>query len=138
MELDYSEDGSVKVSMIKYTGKILISFPENIIGISVSPSVEHLFKVRDDKDTKYLPEEQAQSFHHTTAQLLFICSRSRRNIETTVAFLTTRVRQTDEDDWGKLKMVLVYLNSTRHMKLNLAVDNMYLIRWWVYASYNVH
>ena len=104
----------------------------------MSPSVEHLFKVGDDKDTKYLPEEQAQSFHHTTAQLLFICSRSCRNIETTVAFLTTRVRQTDEDDWGKLKMVLVYLNSTRHMKMNLAVENMYLIRWWVDASYNVH
>ena len=32
MDLDYSEEGLVKVSMIKYTGKILISFPENIIG----------------------------------------------------------------------------------------------------------
>ena len=24
------------------------------------------------------------------------------------------------------------------MKMNLAVENMYLIRWWVDASYNVH
>ena len=104
----------------------------------MSPSVEHLFKVGDDKDTTYLPEEQAQIFHHTTAHLLFICSRARRNIEAAVAFITTIVKQTNEDDWVKLKMLLVYLNSTRHMKLNLAVENMYLIRWWVDASYNVH
>ena len=56
MELDYSEEVSVKVSMIKYTGKILRSFPENIVGIVESPAVEHLFKVRDEKEEKYLPE----------------------------------------------------------------------------------
>jgi hypothetical protein len=55
-----------------------------------------------------------------------------------VAFLTTRVKRPDEDDWGKLKRVLKYLKGTRHMRLRLEVDNLGIIQWWVDASYNVH
>ena len=67
-----------------------------------------------------------------------MCSRARRGIQTVVSFLTARVKNPDEYDWGKLKSVLKYLNGTRHMKLNMVVENMSLIRWWVDASYNVH
>ena len=103
------------------------------MGSAASPAAENLFNVRDEKDTKYLPEYQAQNFHHTTAQILFICSRSHRDIKTAVAFITMRFNQTDEYDWGKLIRVLKYPNGTRHMKLKLAVENMSLIRWWIYA-----
>ena len=49
MYLYCSEGVSVKVSMIKYTGKILRTLPENIVGSAVSPAAEHLFKVRYEK-----------------------------------------------------------------------------------------
>ena len=39
MDLDYSDEGSVKVYMIKYTGKILRAFLENIVGSTASPAV---------------------------------------------------------------------------------------------------
>ena len=55
-----------------------------------------------------------------------------------VAFLTTRVKRPDEDDWGKLKRVLKYLKGTKHLKLTLSVDDLRLLQWWVDASYNVH
>ena len=48
----------------------------------------------------------AAAFLHTVAQLLFMRSRARRDIQTAVAFLTTRVKGPDEDDWGKVKRVL--------------------------------
>ena len=54
MDLDFSEEVSVKVSMIKYTGKILRTLPENIVGSAVSPAAEHLFKVRCEKEAKCL------------------------------------------------------------------------------------
>jgi len=85
-----------------------------------------------------IPEEQVRIFHHTVAQLLFLSGRARPDIKTAVAFLTTRVKEPDEDDWGKLKRVLKYLKGTRHMKLRLTVDNMHTLRWWVDASYGVH
>ena len=56
-----------------------------------------------------LPEEQAHAFHHTVAQLLFTSMRARPDILTVVSFLTKRVREPDEDDWGKIKQVLKYL-----------------------------
>jgi hypothetical protein len=65
------------------------------------------------------------------AQLLFMSSRARRDIQTAVAFLTTRVKRPDKDNWGKLKQVLKYLNCTRYLKLRLNVDNLGMLKWYV-------
>ena len=95
MDLDYTKKRSVKVSMVRYTGKVLRGFPEKVTGSAVSPAQDHLFKVIDESDPDYRPltEDLAQSYHHATAQLLFMCSRARQDIQTAVAFLTTRVNR---------------------------------------------
>jgi hypothetical protein len=138
MDLDYSTAGVLKVSMIKYLAKIIRGFPEKITTSAVTPAAEHLFDIRPDEERRCLPEEQAMAYHRTVAQLLFLSGRARPDIKTPVAFLTTRVKSPDEDDWGKLKRVLKYLYGTMHMKLNLTVDNLHTLRWWVDASYGVH
>ena len=55
-----------------------------------------------------------------------------------MAFLTTRVKKPDEDDWGKLRRCLSYLEGTRYMKLTLEVNDLRVIEWWVDASYTTH
>jgi hypothetical protein len=55
-----------------------------------------------------------------------------------VAFLTTRVKQPDEDDWGKLKRHLKYLNGTRYLLLTLSADSLSKIVWYVYAAHLTH
>ena len=102
------------------------------------PAADHLFKVRDEKEAKPLEEERALVFHHTVAQLLFMATRARRDIQTAVAFLTTWVKNPDEDNWGKLKRVLKYLNGTKYLKLNLIVVNLGLLKWFVDGLHNVH
>ena len=67
-----------------------------------------------------------------------MATRARRDIQTAVAFLTTRVKNPDEDDWGKLRRVLKYLNGTKYLKLNLSVDNLGVLKWFVDGSHNVH
>jgi len=125
--------------MIKYLKKIFVAFPEEITKTAETLATEHLFKVADpDDDSKLLPEEQAQAFHHSVAQLLFLSMRARPDIQTAVSFLTKRVRAPDEHDWGKLKRVLKYLKGTMHMKLTLSMDNMTTIAWYVDASYGAH
>eukprot|EP00804_Cyclotella_cryptica_P003532 CCRYP_002153-RB/>CCRYP_002153-RB protein AED:0.61 eAED:0.32 QI:0/-1/0/1/-1/1/1/0/615 len=136
MELDYSEEGKCRVTMSRYTKEVINGFPEVIEGTAATPAADYLFQTREDG--KKLPEEQAAAFHRTTAQLLFLSGRARRDIQTAVAFLTTRVKQPDEDDWGKLKRVLRYLNGTKEMGLRLGVENMGLVRWYVDASYATH
>ena len=88
-----------------------------ITGKAVTPAADHLFSITDADEAKYLPEEKAVAFHRTTAQLLFLSSRARRDIQKSVSFLTTRVKKPNEDNWGKLKRALKYLNGTRRLKL---------------------
>ncbi len=55
-----------------------------------------------------------------------------------MAFLATRVKSPDEDNWGELKRVLKYLNGTKLLKLNLSVDNLGVLKWFVDGSHNLH
>eukprot|EP00804_Cyclotella_cryptica_P004278 CCRYP_013488-RB/>CCRYP_013488-RB protein AED:0.37 eAED:0.20 QI:0/-1/0/1/-1/0/1/0/257 len=142
IDFDFSEDGVVRLSMTKHIEKIFEDFPEEIGKECSSPASGHLFEVWDPEETKrlkkYLPEELEQHFHHTVVQRLYVEMRVRRDIQTAVAFLTTRVKRPDEDDWGKLKRVLKYLKGTKHMSLTLSLEDMSVIRWWVDVSYNAH
>jgi hypothetical protein len=104
----------------------------------MSSAADHLFIMRDPSLATPLPEEQARAFHHAAAQLLFLSTRARRDIQPATAFLTTRVRCPDEDDWGKVKRLLWYLKGTLHMPLILSADSLTLLRWWVDAAYAVH
>jgi len=90
--------------MIKYLKKILEEFPEDVKSTSASPAVDHMFHVREENQA--LPEEQDIQCHHSVAQLLFMSSRSCRDIQLAVSFLTTWVNAPDEDDWGKPKRVM--------------------------------
>jgi hypothetical protein len=72
-------------------------------------------------------------------QLLFAANRVHRDIQTAVSFLTTRVKEPDEDDWGTLKRVLKYLNGTKHLKLTLQADQLKLaVHWYRDGSHQIH
>ena len=94
--------------------------------------------MRDESEAKFLPEEQAVMFHHSVAQLLFLSMRARRDIQTAVLFLTTRVKKPDEDDWGKLRRILMYLKGTRSLRLRLTIDNLSTAHWFIDAAHAVH
>ena len=106
--------------MIKYAKQSLDDFPGVITSTSISPAANQLFVVRDEEEAMLLPKEQTQQFHHSVAQLLFLCMRARPNLQTVISFLTKLVENPDEDDWGKLKRVLKYLKGTLYMKLDLS------------------
>ena len=48
------------------------------------------------------------------------------------------MKSPDEDDWGKLKRVLRYLNGTVDLGLCLGIEDIGLVRWYVDASYATH
>jgi len=54
------------------------------------------------------------------------------------AFLTTRVRLPDKEDWGTVKRVLSNLKGTLHMPLVLSADSLTLSTWWVDVAYAMH
>jgi hypothetical protein len=49
------------------------------------------------------------------------------------------VQALNEDDWGKLKRVLKYLNDTQYLKLILSTDAMnFAIHWYMDGSHQIH
>jgi hypothetical protein len=98
MDLNFALDGIVQVSMTTYTSKVIFDFPEKIASSCTTPASNQLFTVRAASEVKFLPEEQAQAFQHTVAQLIFPCKQTRRDIETAVSFLTTHVKCPNGDD----------------------------------------
>ena len=59
-------------------------------------------------------------------------------MQTAVAFLCTRVKAPDVDDYKKLGRTMMYLRGTLNMPLTLEADECNIVKWWVDASFAVH
>ena len=105
------------------------------------PDADHLFQIRDESTAEYLSKDMATAFHRTTVQLLFMSAQARRDVQTSVAFLCSRVKTPDLDDWGKLKRVLKYLNGTTGDKLTISAGSEKAIEcldWFVDVAFAAH
>ena len=101
------------------------------------PVGNHLFKV--DNACIQLRKGDKIIFHRLTKKLLFLSKQEQPDIQPTIMFLTTKVRNPDEDDWKKLQSVLSNMDATINiMKLQLNANNPNVIDWWVEASYGTY
>jgi len=98
--LDYSTQGKVKISMYEYVQKIVEEAPKDMAGVTKTPAGNHLFVTNPDCDK--LPEKPMQIFLHIIEKLLYLCRSTWQDIQTAVAFLCTRVKNLDYDDYKKL------------------------------------
>jgi hypothetical protein len=76
MDMEFNKDGMLEVFMITYLKNVIELLPEEISGRASSLAAEHLFAVRDKSKARVLEQERALAFHHTVAQLLFMCMRA--------------------------------------------------------------
>ena len=89
---------------------------------------ESLFKTA--KESPKLNEKLKDYFHTTTARALYLGKRARPDLQTAVAFLCTRVREPDEQDYKKLNHLMRYLQATKHyplMKISLYIDGAHAV-----------
>ena len=137
MTLDFNTKGKAKIKMIDYLENMLEDLPADMRGVATTPAANHLFDV-NTKNPIYLDEEKSGLFHHVVANTLFLCKRARPDVQTAVAFLCTRVRAPDQDDYKKLTRMMQYLRATINMALTLEADNLHVIKWWADGSFAVH
>ena len=117
---------------------VLDDLPEEITETPETPAASNLFNVREDSELDLLDETRAQSFHHIVAQLLFTRIRCRKDAQTAIYFLTTRVKKPDEDNWKNLRRLIGDLKRTIELSLILRADGVNVLKWWVNASYAAH
>jgi Reverse transcriptase (RNA-dependent DNA polymerase) len=104
MTLDYSNEGKVNIIMSDYITNVLEGVLGDMDGVSPTPAANHLFEV--NKNPAPLDKKLAKFVHHVFAQVLFLCKRTRPNIQTAISFLCTQVNQPDADDYKKLSRVI--------------------------------
>jgi hypothetical protein len=78
-----------------------------------------------------LDQARAKAFHNIMAKGIYVAKRARLDISLRIAFLTTRVKEPDIDDWCKLCHLVEYLRSTRGLPLILAADGTGFLSWYV-------
>ncbi len=67
VDMEFKEDGRLDVSMVAYLKNVISDFPELITGKAATLVADHLFTIRDKKETRLLEEERALAFHHMVA-----------------------------------------------------------------------
>ncbi len=73
MNLKFTDDKKVKVSMKEHILKAMDTFLDDITRDPATPATSHLFGVRES--SPQLSEEKADNFHSVVAMLLFISWR---------------------------------------------------------------
>ena len=83
MTLHYRLKGKVKMSMYDYVKKIIEEALDDMTGTAKTSAAGHLFTT--NKNGEKLSEKKAQGFHHIVAKLLYLCRRTRQDIQMAVA-----------------------------------------------------
>jgi len=123
--------------MVDYVESMINSFPSKYLNKSVTSLWnENLFKVQESSPS--LSKDMAEKFHTTTAQGLFLCKRATPDICPAIAYLTTRVRNPNQDDWMKLVRMVQFLKQTKNDRLALRADGKRTLKWHVDAAFAVH
>ena len=136
MKITFNKDKTVTIDMSDYIKEAIIDSQEDVSKTATSPATKTLFDI--DDDSPVLDKVKADRFHRIAAKLLYICKRGRPDIPLPVAYLCTRVSHSTEEDWGKLKRVLQFLNRTITDHLVLGADCLTILKTWVDAAYGVH
>ena len=137
MTIDYSTLGKVVFRMEDYIDQMVDECPEDLLkGAPTSPAANHLFDI--NPLCEKLDMAGADEFHHFVAKLLYLAKRTWPDILLVVAFLCTRVKSLDINDYKKFGQCLSYVRGTKEIPLTLEASNMSIIHWWINASFTVH
>jgi hypothetical protein len=139
MTLDYTAHCQVKITMFNYVDEILTAFDKvepKGGGTKTSAAPDSHFKVEESFEK--LKQDKAVEFHNLVAKTLYSTKRARPDTCNAIAFLTTRVRAPDKDDWNKLVHLMRYIRGTRTIPLILIANGSGILKWWVNASFAVH
>jgi hypothetical protein len=134
MDFDSTVPGEMKVSMLGYLKDCLLEY--GVTALAPTPAGHDLFRVNEVSPT--LDKERKEAFHSRVAKLAYLSRRTRPDILTTIAFLSTRVSCSTEQDWTKLDRLLKYLNFTKMLGIIFRPDRTLTLHAEIDSSFAVH
>jgi hypothetical protein len=81
VDLEFEQDGRLKVSMVNYLKNVIKAFPEQIVGRATTPAGERLFDIRDEKEARPLGRGTCNSLssHHCAVVIYGSASAMRHS-----------------------------------------------------------
>ena len=138
MTISFKFKGEVRITMYDYIQKMIDDLNPDMIGNRITAAPDNLFKTSDESDgVRKLNEKEKDYFHSMTARMLYLGKRGRPDVQTAVAFLCTRVREPDVQDYNKLSHLMKYLQSHRHLPLILRYEGTE-ISLYIDGAHSVH
>ncbi len=136
MDITFCNDGTATIKMKDDIKESIAEFGESIVRNAATPVRKDLFDTNEESGE--LTSAASKIFHSVTAKLLYVSKRGRQDAQLAIAFLSTRVACSTEQDWSKLKRVLEHLNGSLDEYLRLGADDIRKMKTWVDASHAVH
>ena len=87
MRLDYITNGKVRITIPNHIKGILETAAEDMNGVAETSEANYMFTFQEDGGT--LTRVQSDLFQTLVAKILLVSSRSRPNLKTALALLTT-------------------------------------------------
>jgi hypothetical protein len=148
MSIHFSEKHLVSILMEGYLSEVIAAWDKaellaegfqlvkNRKTNKTSAAPDDLFKV--DEDATKLGTNTKKIFHNIVVKMLYATKRVRPDTSVSIAFLTTRVREPDVDDWRKLQRLIEYLRLTKDLPLRIGVNKHGTMEWYVDTLFTVH
>ena len=134
INFQFTDKGTGKLYCRYQIEEVKDMFPEKIDREVRSPDAHGLIKT--SANAIPLNEERAKIFHSIVMKLMWL--EKRPDLELSISFLSSRVKQPMDSDWAKLKRVLQYLYSTIDDVRIIGIDDLNGMFTWVDASYAIH
>jgi hypothetical protein len=123
LTLDFSHDNQYRVTMIDYVDEIVATYDQVLSELDdgfsavkkksnparTSAAPDDLFVVNEDAEK--LSKEDSTEFHNLVAKTLHVSKRARPDASTAIAFLTTRVRAPDIDNYLRVNRLCPLIMS---------------------------
>ena len=136
VNFEFTEDGRLGIDMVEQCQEAIDIFDEKLEGIVKTPVTKGLKEI--NPDSPMLNEDKAKVFHSVAAKMLFITKRGRPDLEPTVQFMCTRVTKSTEQDWIKMRRLMLYLKNTINERRYIAIKDKGAMFTWVDAAYAVY
>ena len=96
ISIKYLDDGTVSLNMRDYIQEVVEDFGEDVSQTVSTPAARWLFAV---SEARKLKGERVETSSYLVAKLLWVCQHGRMDCSPDVAFLCTRVKSPDVEDW---------------------------------------
>ena len=137
MQLKFHKNGQLEIDMKSHMhSAIEESGMEDSLKPVSTPARSNLFNI--DAKSPLLGNAKKKIFHSIVYKLLYVSLRGRRDIHLTTIFLASRVRDTTNEDYTKLRRLLCYLKGTINLTAFLGAENLHTMVTPVDVSYATH